>query len=78
MHEAKTQFSKLVASALNGEEIIITKSGKSVVKLVPILSEKPKRRIGVLKGEIKIADDSDAPLPEEILRSFKGRLGECF
>lgn len=74
IHEAKTQFSKLVESAINGEETIIAKSGKPVAKLVPISKEKPKRRIGVLKGKIKIANDFDAPLPDDIMNSFEGRL----
>lgn len=72
IHEAKTQFSKLVESAINGEETIIAKSGKPVAKLVPIFPEKPKRRLGVLKGKIKIADDFDAPLPDDVLSSFEG------
>jgi prevent-host-death family protein len=74
IHEAKTQFSKLVESAMNGEETIIAKSGKPVAKLIPISLEKPKRRLGVLKGKIKIADDFDAPLPDDILSSFEGHL----
>lgn len=49
---------------MNGEKTIIAKSGKPVAKLVPISSEKPKRRIGVLKGKIKIAEEFDAPLPK--------------
>lgn len=74
IHEAKTQFSKLVESAINGEETIIAKSGKPVAKLVPISLEKSKRRLGVLKGKIKIVEDFDAPLPEDILNSFEGPL----
>lgn len=72
IHEAKTQFSKLVESAMKGEETIIAKSGKPVAKLVPISLKKPKRRLGVLKDKIKISDDFDAPLPEDILSSFEG------
>lgn len=55
---------------MHGEETIIAKSGKPVAKIVPIYSEKPKRRIGVLKSKIKITDDFDAPLPDDILSSF--------
>ncbi len=73
IHEAKTHLSKLVESAMNGKEIIIAKSGKPVAKLVPIFKEKPKRRLGILKGKIKIANDFDAPLPEDILDSFEGQ-----
>jgi prevent-host-death family protein len=72
VHEAKTHFSKLVESAMNGKETIIAKSGKPVAKLGPISTKKPKRRLGVLKGKIKIANDFDAPLPDDILNSFEG------
>ncbi|WP_172657282.1 type II toxin-antitoxin system Phd/YefM family antitoxin [Myxosarcina sp. GI1] len=44
IHEAKTQLSKLIESALAGEEIIIAKSGKPLVKLIPY-QEEPKPRI---------------------------------
>lgn len=55
---------------MHGKEVLITKSEKPVAKLVSISSKKPKRRLGVLKGKIKIADDFDTPLPEYILSSF--------
>lgn len=69
MHRAKTELSKLVARALAGEEIILTRSGKPVVRLVPI---QHARAPGFLKGKIWIAPDFDAPLPEEVLREFEG------
>lgn len=74
IHEAKTQFSKLVELAINGEETIIAKAGKPVARLVPIAAKKPKRRLGVLKGKIKIAEDFDSPLSDDILDSFEGPL----
>lgn len=73
IHDAKTHFSKLVDSVLNGEEILIAKAGKPAAMLVPIKKEKPKRKFGVLKGKIKIAKDFDAPLPENILNDFEGK-----
>ena len=45
MHRAKTELSKLVAKALEGEEVIVTRSGKPVVRLVPIGG---KRQLGGL------------------------------
>lgn len=66
MHEAKTDFSKLVDSVMKGDEIVIVMAGKPVAKLTPF-EKKPKRRPGALKGKIKIAKDFDAPLPEDIL-----------
>lgn len=73
IHEAKTHFSKLVDSVMQGNEIVIAKAGKAAVKLVPIAPFKPKLRLGVLKGKIRIADDFDAPLTDDVLGSFEGR-----
>jgi prevent-host-death family protein len=72
MHEAKTHFSRLVEAAANGEEIVIAKAGVPTAKLVPISNKKPKRKFGTLKGKFKIADDFDAPLPDEVIRLFEG------
>ena len=71
IHQAKTQFSKLVDAALQGEEIVIAKAGKPTVKLVPI-NKKKSYKFGVLKGKIKIAKDFDAPLPDDVLLDFEG------
>jgi len=71
IHDAKTRFSKLVDAAMRGEEIIIAKAGKPAAKLVPF-SVKKKRKFGVLKGQIRISDDFDAPLSDEILKEFEG------
>ena len=73
IHEAKTQFSKLVDAAMRGEETLIAKAGKPAAKLVSIAAPKTKRKFGVLKGKIRIARDFDAPLAEVILAGFEGR-----
>lgn len=73
IHAAKTHFSRLVERAAKGEEIIIAKAGKPVARLMPLAEPARRRRPGLLKGKIKIAEDFDAPLPEEILRLFEGR-----
>jgi prevent-host-death family protein len=73
IHQAKTHFSKLVDAVMEGEEIIIAKAGKPAAKLVPIKPIKPKRCLGVLKGKIKIANDFDAPLPDDISADFEGQ-----
>ncbi len=73
IHEAKTHFSRLVDSVMQGNEIVIAKAGKAAVKLVPIAPHKPKLRLGVLKGRIRIADDFDAPLADDVLAGFAGR-----
>ena len=71
LYEAKTQLSSLVDEAAAGKEIIIAKNGKPMAKLVAF-RERAKRKPGQLKGKIWIADDFDAPLPDEILKLFYG------
>ncbi|GBE01617.1 hypothetical protein BMS3Abin08_01049 [bacterium BMS3Abin08] len=71
IHDAKTQFSKLLARVSSGEEIIIAKAGKPIARLVPIV-ERPKKRVaGTAKGKIFVAEDFDAPLPEAVLDTFE-------
>jgi prevent-host-death family protein len=72
IHEAKTHFSKLLTRVQAGEEITIAKAGKPVAKLVPIPPERKERTPGTAKGKIWIAPDFDAPLPENVLKSFEG------
>ena len=67
--EAKAQLSVLIERALAGEEVIIGKAGKPVVKLVRYQRSEEKRQPGALKGKIKIADDFDE-LPEDIAEAF--------
>lgn len=73
IHQAKTNFSKLVDAVMQGEEIIIAKAGKPAAKLVPITSIKAKRKPGALRGKIKISKDFNAPLPDDILDQFEGK-----
>jgi prevent-host-death family protein len=72
IHEAKTNLSQLVDSALSGEDIVISKRGKATVRLVPVEVIKPVRQRGVLRGRIEISDDFDAPLPDDLQRAFEG------
>jgi prevent-host-death family protein len=73
-HEAKTQFSRLLRRVAAGEEITIANRGVPVARLVPVCSGKPKRQLGFYGDTIKIADDFNAPLPDEILDAFEGRV----
>jgi prevent-host-death family protein len=72
IHEAKTHLSQLVEEAARGDEIIIAKAGRPVARLVPVNTDDSLRPAGLLKGEIWIADDFDACLPNEILQDFEG------
>jgi len=71
VHEAKTHLSRLLSRVAAGEEIIISKAGKPVARLVPYKQPKKKRVPGQDKGKVWIADDFDAPLPDEIQQLFE-------
>lgn len=71
IYEAKTQLSKLIEEALSGEEVIISKAGKPLVRLVPFESNLTIRKPGYWKGKVKIAKDFDT-LPANLLAAFKG------
>ena len=71
MHEAKTQFSRLVARALSGEEIIVARNGKPLVQLQPVSAPTGTRKPGLSRGSIEIGPDFDAPLPDDYIRGFE-------
>ena len=71
LHQAKTQLSRLLERVRQGEEIIIAEAGQPVAKLVPFGDTVPVRAPGSARGRIEIADDFDAPLPDDIVRSFE-------
>jgi prevent-host-death family protein len=73
IHQAKTQLSWLVDLAANGEEVIITKSGKPIARLVPYLTKGVVRRPGSMCGKVRIKNNFDAPLPKELLDAFAGK-----
>jgi len=72
IHEAKTHLSKLVQRAVDGEEIIIGKAGKAMVKLIPYDVCEEHRQPGQWRGKVKMAKDFDQ-LPEDIVGSFSGQ-----
>jgi prevent-host-death family protein len=69
-HEAKTQLSRLLRRVAAGEEITIANRGVPVARLIPVPGQ---RKLGAYGETIKIADDFDAPLPDEVLNAFEGR-----
>lgn len=70
IHEAKTNFSKLLNYALEGEEVIIAKAGKPVDRIVPIREKKRKKTAGLFKDIIEFYEDIEKPLPCEIIKKF--------
>ena len=74
VYAAKTQLSRLIDQVNTGEEVVITRHGRPVARLVPALQQQePKRRLGTLKGQIWMSEDFDAPLPNNLLDLFGGK-----
>lgn len=73
MHEAKTNFSRLVEAAVAGERITIAKAGRPMVKLVRVDDEESPSRTGFLRGLGRVPQDFDSMHAEEITDLFQGR-----
>ena len=72
LHAAKTHLSRLVDEAAAGQEIVIAKAGTPVARLVMIRKQGKARKPGLLKGQLRIAKDFDAPLPADLMKLFEG------
>ena len=73
LYDAKTKLTALVEEAAAGEEIIIAKNGKPRARLVPLgRPARVRRRPGLFAGRVHIADDFDAPWPEDIRCALEG------
>ena len=72
IHEAKTQLSKLIKAVENGEDVVIARASRPVVRLTRLLPPPAARQLGTLAGKISVPDDFDAPLPDEVLKLFEG------
>lgn len=70
LHDAKTHLSRYVSQALQGEEVVIAKAGKPLVRLVPVVSSTDFRRGGFLQGSAVIATDLKAGFADAIDAMF--------
>jgi prevent-host-death family protein len=69
IHQAKTNLSRLIEKASEGEEVIIARGAKPVARLVPI-EVKGKRQPGSLKGKLRVCPEFFEPLPESELSAW--------
>ena len=74
VHEAKTHLSRLLGEVEAGEEVVIGRAGKPIARLVPYESQLGPRVPGAWEGRVRIGDDFDDDLPEEIAAAFRGEL----
>jgi prevent-host-death family protein len=72
IHDAKTQFSKLVERVALGEEVVIAKSGRPVARLVRFQERKKQRKLGLMAGQFNLPDDFDSMGRQETLQLFEG------
>jgi prevent-host-death family protein len=72
IHEAKTNLSKLIEKAVQGESFIIAKAGKPLVKVIALDTPTGKKinRFGFMKGQIKVPKDFDSMGRKEIEEMF--------
>ncbi len=73
IHQAKTHLSKLIEQALRGEDVVIARAGKPVVRLVRFVETTKPRRGGQWRGLARIGHDFDADLPADIAEAFGGK-----
>lgn len=71
IHEAKTHLSKIVDEVAGGREVIIAKAGKPMARLAPLTSIKRPKKLGLLRGKLKVPDDFNAPLADSELAEFE-------
>ena len=82
LEKAAADLAALVKRAAAGEEIVIEAAGRPQARLVavaagdsrpPAADDRPVRREGgFLRGKVRVGADFDAPLPDDVLRYFRG------
>ncbi len=72
VHQAKTQLSKLIAAALEGEEVIIARGDKPLVRLTALASPKTGPRFGSMRGQIALTDAFFDLLPADEIAAWNG------
>jgi len=74
VEEIQRDFSAYLQRVESGETLVIVQDGKPVAKINPIISHSEiLRPFGLCAGEFTVPDDFDAPLPEDLLKAFKGQ-----
>ncbi|WP_330458276.1 type II toxin-antitoxin system prevent-host-death family antitoxin [Streptomyces sp. NBC_00820] len=69
VHEAKTHFSRILQLVETGEEVIISRAGEPVAKVVPLRAKVSRTDYGALRGQVHVPDDFDE-LPDDVADAF--------
>jgi prevent-host-death family protein len=73
IREAKAHLSRILDEVAAGSEVIIAKDGKPMARLAAFTGVRRAKKLGLPKGKIKVPDDFNAPLPQDVMVSFEGR-----
>jgi prevent-host-death family protein len=71
IHQAKTNLSRLIEKASEGEEVIIARGSKTVARVVPVGEVKGKRQPGSLRGKLRVGPEFFEPLPTSELSNWE-------
>lgn len=71
IHHAKTHLSRLLEQVEAGEEVVISRAGRPIARLVAYRGLSARRTPGAWRGRVRIAPDFDE-LPPEIAAAFRG------
>lgn len=72
IHDAKTHLSRIVARVERGEEVILSRAGHQVAKIVPLSRSAHRKGRGSLRGKLVVTDDWDAPEVNEAIAADFG------
>jgi prevent-host-death family protein len=70
IRKAKTELSRLIERVCRGEQIVIARGKKPVVRLVAVEDKQGQRKPGILRGKLKVGPEFFAPLPPEELDAW--------
>lgn len=71
IYDAKTRLSQLVDQAAAGQDVIISRNGKPLVRITQFAPPRRSVKFGLLKGRVKMAADFNAPLPADASAGFE-------
>ncbi|RPH77781.1 MAG: type II toxin-antitoxin system prevent-host-death family antitoxin [Planctomycetaceae bacterium] len=74
LYDAKTRLSSLVEKVAAGDEVVIAKAGRPLVRMVAY-EERKRLRFGSLKGRFVVPEDFDRIAEREVEEMFYGEDG---
>ena len=71
VHEAKTNFSSILALVAAGEDVLVAKAGTPVAVISAYRKPATRRAPGLFKGQVDIKDSFFEPMDEEFMKFFQ-------